>query len=292
MNIILHIKGGLGNQMFQYAMGRTLQMKYPGAKLLLDISEISKDTKRKFGLDAFKLTRDVIVTNDMRYLKCYKNQSVCRRRLWDYCPKLIFIYYLLKENILWWDELYYVKIPRIKDNVYVNGYWQSERFFEKCIQEILEDFEFKYSISEKNRQLAEKLLLKESVCVHIRLGDYCYKGNEDYLVCTPEYYKKCIYELLEEIPDVHFFVFSDEPERAKVMLHEIDEKITYVEKGNEDYEELQLMSLCKHFIISNSTFSWWAQYLSKYKNKIVYAPENWMNSGKNKEIYLAGWRKK
>lgn len=292
INIVVHIKGGLGNQMFEYAMARALQLKYPKSRIYVDISEITVDSKRTFGLNAFELIDNVSLIEDERFSKCYKNRTVWLRRAWDYCPQLIFYLIFLKENMLWWDELSYVKIPPIQKNVYVNGYWQSERFFKNCVSEVKSDFQFKYPIRDFNKSLFYKIVESESVCVHIRLGDYYEKGYEDYQVCTPTYYRNCIIELAAEKREANFFVFSDEPGKAKDILKGIDANITYIKKGNADYEDLQLMSLCKHFIISNSTFSWWAQYLSKNPQKIVYAPKKWMNSGKNKDIYLENWRKR
>lgn len=287
MNIVVAIKGGLGNQMFEYAMARALQIEYPGAKLILDISK----THRPFALGIFELINHVETIKDCRYFKYHIEESRFLRIITKYFPRLTCNFFQ-KKGVFFWNHLSYMKIPKIENDIFINGYWQSVKYFDLYKMDILKDFEFMMPIAEKNEFLMKEIINSESVCVHVRLGDYCYQGNEDYQVCKPEYYLKCIEELKNELKKACFFVFSDEIEKAKEFFKTCSAPIIYVEADNAPHEDLQLMSLCKHFVISNSTFSWWAQYLSQNPNKIVYAPDKWMQSGRNGDIYLASWRRR
>ena len=160
-------------------------------------------------------------------------------------------------------------------NYYI-GYWQSEKFFKDISDEIRKDFSFPKFTSEKNLEILKLIKSYNSVSIHIRRGDYL--QNRGFNGLAPlEYYQKAIEYIKNKIENPHFFIFSNDIEWCRKNLS--IENSYYIDwnRGEESYRDMQLMSLCKHNIIPNSTFSWWGAWLNKNPNKIVIAPEKWFN---------------
>ena len=142
-------------------------------------------------------------------------------------------------------------------------------------------------MNEENSILLADIKQSESVCVHIRLGDYL-KYAAIYDVLVPDYYEKGIEYIKNKVREPKFFVFSDEPDKAKLRLAFLENAV-FINHHNPGYEDLRLMMNCKHFIIPNSTFSWWAQYLCRNPNKIVIAPKKWFNGLPYCDILMENW---
>ncbi|MFN4269016.1 MAG: alpha-1,2-fucosyltransferase [Thermosynechococcus sp.] len=276
--IIAQIVGGLGNQMFQYALARSLAIRKK-VPLYLDISAYRTYKKhREFELKRiFNCAGEIATAAHIRSVLGWcalpgmqglaKQQSAIRRFL---CPQLIF-----EPHFHYWP-----KIWEIPDKAYLVGYWQSEKYFSEIADILREDFKFRQPLSETNAQWAEKITHCNSISLHIRRGDYVL-NPETYKVhgvCDLDYYYRAIEYMTSLIDDPVFFVFSDEIEWAKLNLR-VAYPIYYIENNTaqESYNDMRLMSLCRHHIIANSTFSWWGAWLNPFRGKIVIAPQQWFS---------------
>jgi len=292
--IITKLKGGLGNQMFQYATGFALALKNK-TEQKIDISGYDKnngDTPRKFTLNIFNISSSIALSEEIILVR--KNNP------WS---KLI---YLIKTKIL---RKYYLdfhpdlfkKINTKIENgqsVYLEGNFQSEKNFVEFAPQIRQEFTFKKEFfNDKVKQLAEVIQKENAISIHIRRGDYVNdkKTNQYHGVCPIEYYKEAIELIKEKISqqknaphnEPAFYIFTDDekwvtenfvrPEFLKLIP-------TYVNVSKnhlKDHEEMYLMSQCQHHIIANSSFSWWGAWLNKKSDKIVIAPEKWVNKKPN-----------
>lgn len=275
--IELILNGGLGNQMFEYAYARTIQL-ITGDKLAINIFTYDMDRfQRNFSLNHYHLADNLIVYNKKRRIL-----KICRALCKEKEKVIYKVGKKIKKEIL----LERHKVFEVNGiNRYIYGYFQGEKFFEKYANEIKQEFILKHDISEKNKKILYNIQNCNSVCVHVRRGDYVTSG---FLVCDKEYYMRAIEKLKQENDNYVFYFFSDDISWTKENIY--DESYIYVDNDNPDYEELELMRNCKHFIISNSSFSWWAQYLSENTDKKVIAPNRWDNSGKPmNDIYMKNW---
>jgi hypothetical protein len=178
-------------------------------------------------------------------------------------------------------------------NVYLAGYWQSEKYFKEIEDIIRRDFCLKSEPGPENAAMADEIKGVPSVCVHVRRTDYVTdpRTNQHHGTCSPEYYRNAACLVGSQVSNPHFFVFSDEPDWARANL-ELPVPTTFVthngsEKG---YEDLRLMALCQHYIIANSSFSWWGAWLGN-SGGIVVAPKRWFNTeGRDtRDLIPAGW---
>ena len=286
--IVVKIKGGLGNQLFQYAFARAFQEKRCDDKLILDVSGFEKDKQRNFSLSNFELSNKCYVEESSKYNARYDRLTNQFLRVATKIMPRIAFKYLSRKGILVWDRIDYIEIPKIdNENVYINGYWQSEKYFSSIKSQLKKEI----ICPIKDVQLLEKIRNSNSVCVHIRRGDYLLPQNH-LLVCTEEYYKAVINKIFENFHDAKFFVFSDdigEVKRMNLFDEKLKERVHFVESVHPDYEEIMLMSSCNHFIISNSSFSWWAQYLTNNANAVIVAPSVWYDDGRSTDIHLKNW---
>lgn len=284
--IQVKIFNGLGNQMFQYACARAVQEKY-GGELYLDISDF-KTNKRKYGLHNFKLNENIkYIEEDKTFWNLRKNiglKSCCKLM-----PNLVFNLFKNKGKYLYLGEEYKQINNNVYNDYYLYGYWQSEKYFEPIKQNIMKEFELKDEMQEQDKKIIEKMQKEKSVAIHIRRGDYV-SGRLYKDICNLQYYNNAIKLIKNRVRNPSFFVFSDDIEWAKENLrHEPNMK--FMEESRKDYEELILMSNCKNYIIANSSFSWWGQYLCKYPQKQVVAPKKWYNNNKKVDIYMKNWIK-
>lgn len=241
--IISKLQGGLGNQLFQWAYGKSLAVKY-NTSLLLDTSFYSNqngNTHRNYELNKFP---NLIYQNPNNEPK-----------------ETIDVVDIFNYGELLYNENY---------NYYLNGYWQSEKYFLNISDLIREQLQPTIEIIEKLKQQING----KSVSLHVRRTDYV-TSNGFHPVQTIEYYNKAI-ETIEDYDQL--FVFSDDINWCKENLKY--KNILFVE-NQDNLEDMWLMSLCDHNIISNSSFSWWGSWLNRNKNKIVISPKNWFGSQSN-----------
>lgn len=292
MNNIIGVKlrGGLGNQMFEYACARSLQIKYKKCGILLDIDELQTDRNREFGLRHFILCKEAFVYTGNKYNNISRKNNSLIRLSMKTIPKVTYKILRHKNVFLWdCDEYINIKLDDLKD-AYLYGYFQSIKYFNDVQEVIRRDFTFSEEIPRADKNLSFLLSKKNSVCVHMRFGDYLQKENSYLQICTPEYYNTAIKNMLKKFDMAKFFIFSDDINMAKHNINnELLSYCVFVSGKRNDFQDLQLMSMCNNFIISNSTFSWWAQYLSCSKDKTVVAPKKWKKNETSRDIYMDDW---
>lgn len=271
--IVVKLIGGLGNQLFQYAMGRNLAYK-KNTKLKLDISAFQTYKLHNYSLQHFNIFEDFVRNNELYSLK---KKSILSSDIFKPYYKKKHI----KEKKLGFDTNYF-KVPK---NCYLEGYWQSEKYFRDIQDIIKKEFRVKHKILGENAVIADNIIKTNSVSIHIRRADYVSnkKTNNVHGTCSFKYYLKAINIIKNNVGNPFFFIFSDDIFWARKNFKKFD-NITFVDYNNasKNYEDLRLMSLCKYNIIANSSFSWWGAWLNKNNKKIVIAPKKWFRNDKYK----------
>ena len=271
-NIITKLIGGIGNQMFQYAAGRALAHRY-GVDLLLDCSGFDSYKLRRYELDKFAINARLATITELNsaYRKSPKFLGRLGKALGIYQPRKQF-----KEASFAYDT----RFDNIVPSVYLDGYWQSERYFLNIASQLREEFITTEPLDAANREILS-LIHKEcnlAVSLHIRRGDYVTnpQTTKYHGVCSLDYYYYAIDYIAGQIFRPHLFIFSDDQEWAKDNL-KVSHKITFVNVNSTDQGiyDMTLMKACNHHIIANSSFSWWGAWLNARSDKIVVAPRLW-----------------
>ncbi|MDO8927293.1 MAG: alpha-1,2-fucosyltransferase [Sideroxyarcus sp.] len=288
--VISKVIGGLGNQMFQYAAGRAASLAQ-GVPLRLDISGFTN-----YGLhQGFELNRvfnclaDIACEGDVRRILGWQYLPIVREKLAR--PSLSICRgkgYVIEPHFHYWQG-----IESIPKECYLVGYWQSEKYFQNEAAAIHADFTFKLPLSGPNKELADKISLENAVSLHVRRGDYANNPitTATHGLCSIEYYQAAISHIAEKVESPHFYIFSDDVNWVKENL-KINFPCHYVghNQGAESYNDMRLMSLCRHHIIANSSFSWWGAWLNRNPNKIVVAPKKWFaNTNSTRDLFPQGW---
>jgi hypothetical protein len=265
MKKIITLSGGLGNQLFQYAHGRKLQI-IDKKDIIFDISFFENsntnsrskiDTPRPFLLPQFNINPDAIFT------------TTKQNHITKFIQKII---------------------SKITGNYH---FYQSEKYFTPIKEAILKEFTLKNPLTEKAQEFLNTIKdTSNSISVHIRRGDYAYdaKTHNHHGLCDLDYYYKAIDLIKSKIDNPLFFIFSDDIEWVKNNL-KIENGIFISNPNIREYEEMFIMSQCSHNIIANSTFSWWAAYINQNHNKTVIAPKQWTvrDSSDKIEILPTSW---
>lgn len=290
--ITLFLISGLGNQMFQYAFARTVQEKKG-----IDYIEVAPYIEDDIGHNRLM---NLILNDRCSFItgKKYKLRKV-EFKVLNYVYRLS--HFKMPQNIITGrllkftssNQYYYkdVGYQQIKKNVFICGQFQTHLWFDDYSDLLRKELKVKTVPSADNMLAIQEISHCNSVCVHIRRGDYLNPEWEHLNICNYKYYCDAIKCMELYLDSPVFFIFSnnsDDVEWIKQQYH-FEGNIKYVTLGNPDYEELRLMYSCKHFIISNSSFSWWAQYLSNYQEKIVCAPSIWNRENDCKNIYMKNW---
>ncbi|GAA3782737.1 alpha-1,2-fucosyltransferase [Corallibacter vietnamensis] len=272
--VIVRLRGGLGNQMFQYALGKRIseQLNTP---LKLDLTTILR-VKKKEGF-TYRPYQLHIFNVEESYLINPKTIRFFNKLHLHFIVEIIKGIKLLgkkkvKEKTFTVDDNL---INSPLNNALYSGYWQSEKYFSDAEASLRLDFSFKESLSPQATNILEKIQQTNSVCVHMRRGDYV--QNNYFVPMSSDYFEKASTYINDHIKDPHFFIFSDEPQWCIDNI-KMDANFTVVDFETEKIkykEDLQLMASCQHFIMSASSFSWWAVWLSGVKNKITIAPKQW-----------------
>lgn len=277
--VIVRLNGGLGNQLFQYAAGRMLA-DFHRTELKLDLSAFHAGQGRTYRLNHFRIRESVAEDEEIDAL-CGPPRNSLRgiafrllQRMKPFHRRSIFH----ERHIGRYDP----DILRTPKNVYLRGYWQSEKYFLPAAGTIRREIAGTESRDALNRELKEEILKTVSVSVHVRRGDYVTEpaAREVHGLCDEDYYRRCVRFLEDREKDLRFFVFSDEPEWVRRNLDLGRPSVVVDHNGGErDYEDLLLMSRCRHHIIANSSFSWWGAWLCGVPDKVVLAPQKWFRSG-------------
>ncbi len=281
--IIVKINGGLGNQLFQYAVARAISIKL-NRKLLLDDSwyrdihslddqsDPNATTIRDFLLNYFNIQSHVISKIHLKWIKGLEIRSKYSN----------FFKFLLDGplNNLSFEKIdnnnFSLTVIEESPNVYLTGYWQNNDIIEEYKNLISNELLLKYPLSTKNEIYFKSITSTNSVAIHFRRGDYISKPNtrKVHASCSKNYYYNSIEYLQKKNNDLHYFIFSDDITWAKDNLT-FNNNTTFIDNEEPAYEHLYLMSQCKHQITANSTFSWWAAWLNRNKDKIIITPKYW-----------------
>jgi hypothetical protein len=275
--VIVKIVGGLGNQMFQYAFGRTISLKYQ-TPLFLDLSAFTTYQLHSYSLNHFNIQARIASPQQI--------QKLTQKNKW---------WFGSKPKVFQEPHFYFCPAALSqKPSRYFDGYWQSENYFSGIIPTLRKDLSVAIAPDLVNLGYVEKMKSVNSVSLHIRRGDYVSNpsANQVHGVMGLEYYHQAIESIQRQLKDPYYFIFSDDPEWAKQNL-KLDGPTDYIgHNGPEkNYEDLRLMSSCRAHIIANSTFSWWGAWLNPDPTKTVIAPKVWFASGQHndKDLIPKNW---
>lgn len=295
--IISKISGGLGNQMFQYATSLALANKI-NTRLLLDLTGY-KSYKLHNGFEIFsvfdkpdnvgfadhKAVREFLgFQTSIIFQKIIKkyNLNFIRNKKW-----------IIEPSLAYWSSFETLN----DDNLYLDGYWQSEKYFKSQEALIRESLKFNGNLGEDNEALLKHAGERTLVSLHVRRGDYTSATNQSiHGVCSLDYYGKAISYITEKIQNPFFIIFSDDIDWVRNNLSiPFHHEYAVFNKGANSYKDMWMMSLCDHNIIANSSFSWWGAWLNNNLNKIVVSPKTWFASKSLQEqawsLYCDDWVK-
>jgi len=290
--IIVRLIGGIGNQFFQYALGRNVAIKN-NTELKLDISGFEKYKLHNYGLNHFNIVENIATITEIQQFK------PIWRQFFPYAENTLSKFFLpwYKQNyILEPDFSYNPDIFKLKKNAYLEGVWQSEKYFSDISEIIRKEISVKNEPDGLNQELLNLIQRTNSVNVHIRRGDYASnpKTQEKHGLLNLEYYINSLKLIEEKVRNPHLFVFSDDIPWVRENF-KIDLPICFIDHNGieKNYEDIRLMSSCRHHIIANSSFSWWGAWLSNNPGKIVIAPKRWFALGsldkKTTDLIPSGW---
>lgn len=294
--IIVRLTGGLGNQLFQYAAARRLADLH-NTELKLDISFLGSHrencTPRGFQLNHMAITASVAAHHEianitgkkspLRYVASRisdvtglsrRHRSVFNERSFNFDPEVL----------------------SLPDNIYLVGYWQSEKYFQDIKDIIRKEFALNCPLEDRDKEIADLIKASNSVSVHIRRGDFVADAqvNKVHGVCSLDYYSRCIETIADKAGKVHLFVFSDEPSWVSDKI-KFSAPVTIVDHNSTvtSYQDIRLMSQCRHHIIANSSFSWWGAWLANDPYKQVIAPERWFNDSSldTSDLIPSNWQR-
>lgn len=291
--IIVKIVGGLGNQMFQYALGRALAHKNK-TDLKLDISEYENRYKlHRYSLQHLNIDEKIATAEEIKRLKDGDNPRILLQLLKIF--KKTPIVNSAKSHIIEKKFSFDEPILSLGDNIYLDGYWQSEKYFTNIQDIIRREFQIKTPPNPNNESMIKRIKTTDAVAVHIRRGDYVSDKNANSVhgSATLNYYTKAAKIIIYSVKSPTFFIFSDDPQWVKENLSLPNSMIFIDHNGPEkNYEDLRLMSFCKHHIIANSTFSWWGAWLANNENQKVIAPLKWFNNNTDtRDLIPAHWER-
>lgn len=286
---IVNILGGLGNQMFEYAMYLSLKDAHPQEDIKVCTRSFGGyglhnglEIQRIFGVklpeaSLWKLAKVAYPFFNYNTWRVMRHWLPARKSMASGTTQIPFNFNEVTQE----------------GSVYYDGYWQNEGNFKHIRNKILDTYKFPEFTDERNRQLAEQIKNTNSVSCHIRRGDYL--KEPAMCVCTPEYYARAITEMNERVKPELYVIFSDDMQWCKKNLCGLlgNRDVIFVDwnKGDQSFRDLQLMALCKHNIIANSSFSWWGAWLNQNEKKVVIAPEIWMNKPLVNDPICDSWKR-
>lgn len=280
--IVVKLKGGLGNQMFQYAAGRALACR-AGTELLLDTRGYGPAYNREFGLQKFRIAARTATMAELAAWPQWQ-RAPCK---WLQRAGIRTRRY--RELTFRFDPDWY----SLGDGLYLEGYFQSAKYFDDIRKILLEDFQLATPRSAPVQRIADSAANSDSVMLHVRRGDYVSnpKAAAHMGACSPAYYRKAVAMIGSAVRNPQYFVFSDDIDWVRESLP-LPGSPVYV-SGHLDSPEidLMLMAQCRHHIMANSSFSWWGTWLSEHVSGMVIAPKLWFarDNERIEDIFCPNW---
>ena len=270
--VIVKLFGGLGNQLFQYAAAKNISSRN-NTILKLDISnyEVNVDdvTSRSYRLGIFNIEESFATKQDVSDMIGGYIAKITQSIKPFHLQKCI------KEQSFNYDE----RVEMICGSVYLEGYWQSEKYFKSISDALKKEVTLKKT-NYTHLDLKQLMQATNSVAMHIRRGDYATSpiANKYHGLCELSYYYRSLKYINDRVFKAVIFVFSDDITWVKKNI-KFQQPVHYVSSINTDLDhiEFSLMTQCKHFIIANSSYSWWGAWLGECEEKIVCAPKKWFN---------------
>lgn len=294
--IITELISGLGNQLFQYAAGKSLALK-KDTILKIDRTwfdlEFEKQTHRTYGLDPFAIQSEIASQAEIDLFLRPQSSNILDRiqnKIKTYQPYYKQRVYL--EPHFEFDPNFF----KTSENAYLSGYWQSEKYFKDYASIIRQEFQFKLPLQDKNLHWQQLISSSTAISLHVRRTDMV--NNPDVVKthgsCGLDYYQAAASKIAEGLEQPVFFIFSDDPEWCKANLI-LDWPVHYIDNNQGDfaYIDMQLMSMCQHHVTANSSFSWWGAWLNPSPSKRVISPINWFaDPSKNtSDLIPATWQR-
>ena len=281
--VVIELSGGLGNQMFQYALYKKFENL--GKDVVMETSFFrSGQDLRQLELGIFPVKYREITDKEAANIRGYGYQDNIIDKIRHKLTPRNYAVYMDKIEIFQ-PEIFEM------DQVYLSGYWQNENYFKDIKEIISKDFVFSDELYKRNKAFCDKLENENSVSVHIRRGDYLTVENTRIHgnICTETYYVNAMKYIEERVVNPQFYIFTDDLDWAKEKYQGTN--ITIVEGNREDssYVDMFLMSRCKHNIVANSTFSWWGAWLNTNADKLVLSPPKWFNNFEKAKVACENW---
>lgn len=289
---IVRFKGGLGNQMFQYAFMEALKSKGRAVKASLGGYTKNSSTRGFFLSNVFAniclecVSEDEFNEIDEAWTKIKQNESERIKFCDNYENRFFWVEDVIKE-----PGTYQSNVFNTRNCTFV-GYWQSEKYFKNIREQLIEKFQFT-RVTDELKKVADMLVDNGYTSVHIRRGDYLLNPDVYMGMCTQEYYFKAIENIRQKNPGSNFIFFSDDMEWVRENIN-IENAFYYdanMVNKYEDWYDMYLMSKCQNNIIANSSFSWWGAWLNQNPNKIIIAPKRWYMNNDTPDIWCDGWIK-
>lgn len=294
--IAVNLVGRIGNQLFEYAMAEALRQKRGKNEKIIFYDHGIRELNWENSLEMYQLPNV-----EYRHGKCPSDISTFIHKF------IFFLFYkifeketynglikkekkykrlLNKYGLILCQNGYIEGLYSSRRNIFVSGFFQSEKFFFEYKEEILHNLSV--NISVKASEMAKVIKKRNTVCISIKVEHNV--GSSLYDVCNNDYYVKGIKYIIDNVENPLFFICSDNVPYVLENLIDIKRNdCIYQDKDLPVTESLALMGLCKHFILSNTSFGWWAQYFSDFENKIVIAPSRWMRIDMPVDIYCSNW---
>lgn len=298
--IVVAILEGLGNQMFQYATARAQSLKL-GVPLALDTRWFEHCSRREYGLKHFSISTPILdetKASEWIPLKIFKQYfGFDRRRWYERLAQRIYLRVRTMNRRKILEQKSHALDPRVlnlNDGTYLLGFWEAVSYFSAYREVLLKDFVQPRVLGNRAQELADAIDPEHSVAVHVRRGDRLTNAvyAERHGIVGEDYYGEALTIIRSKVDRPQLVVFSDNQGVAQAMFGD-EKNVLFIEHSGDvsDMEEHALMRRCQHFVIANSTFSWWAAWLATNSKKVVVAPQPWFTaeSEEPKDIIPEGW---
>jgi hypothetical protein len=291
---VIVFSGGLGNQLFQYAF--YLAKQRSSVDLCINTYSIRREGKHN-GLELEKLFGIHVDSYESWRVRLVRKLLIFQKKKYFQTISTLLLHIIKCTGVQIVQEKGYSVfnsgyLQSRKGFVLYFGFWQSPLYFDAVQNEIRRLFSFgKLPLSGKTQTLLTRIQAQESISIHIRRGDFLSSETQNVYagICDKAYYAKAIARINEQTEHPFFVVFSDDPEWVKADFPLSNAVYVDWNCGENSWQDMYLMSQCKHNIIANSTFSWWGAWLNEYSEKLVIAPVRFVNNAKTPDIYPGNW---